>query len=111
MGGFEIKVYLLFSDHLKGILPPKGGPPSLARSLEGSERKSVIDSCCLQFPPLTAIHYLILMVFHFLIFSHLHPKSMNVIGLYPNLVPGGMRQKVAEQHPTKPPTLSGTDGG
>ena len=34
---------------------------------------------------------------------------MNVIGLYPNLVPGDMRQKVAEQHPTKPPTLSGTD--
>lgn len=34
---------------------------------------------------------------------------MNVIGLYPNLVPGDFRQRVTEQHPTKPPTLSGDD--
>ncbi len=32
-----------------------------------------------------------------------------MIGLYPNLIPGDLRQKVAEQHPIKPPTLSGSD--
>ena len=32
-----------------------------------------------------------------------------MIGLYPNLVPGDLRQRVTEQHPTKPPTLTGGD--
>lgn len=32
-----------------------------------------------------------------------------MIGLYPNLIPGELRQQVAEKYPTKPPTLSGDD--
>ena len=42
-------------------------------------------------------------------FSLFLSEPMNVIGLYPNLIPGDLRQKVAEQHPTKPPTMSGED--
>ena len=34
---------------------------------------------------------------------------MHVIALYPNLVPGEIRQKIIESLPTKPPTLSGKE--
>ncbi len=34
---------------------------------------------------------------------------VNVIGLYPNLLPADLRLTLSSQHPTKPPTLSGAD--
>ena len=49
---------------------------------------------------LSAIHF-----YHFLFLS----DPMNVIGLYPGLIPEDLRQMVAEQHPIKLPILSGVD--
>ena len=34
---------------------------------------------------------------------------VNVIGLYPNLLPSDLRNQLSQLHPTKPPILSGDD--
>ena len=39
----------------------------------------------------------------------LHTDPVNVIGLYPNLLPSDLRQSLSHLHPTKPPTLTGED--
>ena len=41
---------------------------------------------------------------------HLHVDPVNVIGLYPSLLPSELRDVISRHnHPTKPPVLSGED--
>ena len=42
---------------------------------------------------------------------HTTTDPVNVIGLYPNLLPSELRNLISQNHPTKPPVLSGDDLG
>ena len=39
----------------------------------------------------------------------LYVDPVNVIGLYPSLIPSELRDVISRNHPTKPPVLSGED--